>query len=606
MVHAVRSFLPQNTVGRMIVLAFAVGVVAGVGAIIFNLALAAGGRLMLDGMAGYRQPGAAGEQHYLTPSETPFRIWMLPLVAGLGGLLSGLLVYFTAREAGGHGTDAAIDAYHNHEGRISLRVPLVKIVASGLTLGSGGSGGREGPIAQIGAGFGSFLGTALGLSSRERRILLSAGIGAGVGSIFHAPLAGALFAAEVFYSESEFEADGLIPAAVATIVSYSVFSLHSGFEPLFATGAFAFTTLWELLPYTVLALLVTLGAGLFVITFYGVHARFDALPIPPWARPMVGGVLAAMVGIGLYFALDRDAGTLDVLSYGYGTLQASLTGSVAVSLLLAVALGKMLTTSLSIGSGGSAGVFGPSMVIGGCLGGVVGTLGHQWFPDLVPNPGAYVLVGMAGFFTAAAKTPISTIVMVSEMTGTYSLLLPSLWVAALAMVFGRPFKLYRSQVPTRLESAAHKDELFVDVLEGMRVADILEDVPFTTVRETDSLDVLVRVFGRTTQHYFPVLDDEGQMTGILSANDVRQVIEERDVGTVVIANDIAQTDVVSVTPSNTLDRALKRFVATDVDSLPVVAEDDPRKVVGMLSRRNLIRAYEHARDEFLQRRAASE
>lgn len=599
-----RAPLPSNPVGRMLVLSFAVGVAAGLGAIVFNLALAAGERLLLDGIAGYRQATAANEHSYLQRGTTEFRVWLLPAVAALGGLLSGLLVYWFAREAGGHGTDSAIDAYHNQEGRISFRVPLVKIIASALTLGSGGSGGREGPIAQIGAGFGSYLGTALGLSSRERRILLAAGIGAGVGSIFHAPLAGALFAAEVFYSESEFEADGLIPAAVATIVGYSVFSLHSGFEPLFATGDFEFHTR-ELVPYAVLALVVTLGAGLFVTSFYGIHGWFDRLPMPAWARPMVGGVLTAMVGVGLYFWFGRDAGVLDVLSFGYGTLQESLTGQVGIGLLLALALGKMLTTSLSIGSGGSGGVFGPSMVIGGALGGVVGNLGHQWFPSIVVYPQAYVLVGMAGFFTAAAKTPISTIVMVSEMTGTYSLLVPSLWVAALAMLFGRPFKLYRSQVGTRLDSAAHKDELFVDVLEGIKVADILEDTSFETVRETDGLDRLVEVFGRTTQHYFPVLDHEGRMTGILSANDVRQCLDERSVGSMVIANDICSTDVVTVSPSNTLSRALKRFVATDVDSLPVVAEDDPDTVVSMLSRRHLIRAYETARDEFLQRRSDS-
>ena len=586
-------------------LSFAVGVAAGLGAIVFNLALAAGERLLLDGMAGYRQPRAAGEHSYLDHGAAEFRVWLLPAVAALGGLLSGVLVYWLAREAGGHGTDSAIDAYHNKEGRISFRVPLVKIVASALTLGSGGSGGREGPIAQIGAGFGSYLGSVLGLSSRERRILLAAGIGAGVGSIFHAPLAGALFAAEVFYSESEFEADGLIPAAVATIVGYSVFSLHTGFEPLFETGAFKFQTLWELVPYAVLALVVTLGAGLFVVLFYGIHGRFDRARIPAWLRPMVGGLLTALVGLGLYFWLGKDAGVLDVLSFGYGTLQQSLTGTVGIGLLLALALGKMLTTSLSIGSGGSGGVFGPSMVIGGALGGVVGNVGHQWFPTIVTHPGAYVLVGMAGFFTAAAKTPISTIVMVSEMTGTYSLLVPSLWVAALAMLFGRPFKLYRSQVGTRLDSAAHKDELFVDVLEGMKVADILEDTPFETVRENDGLDHLVTVFGRTTQHYFPVLDGDGKMTGILSANDVRQVLDERSVGSMVIANDICSSEVVTITPSNTLSRALKRFVATDVDSLPVVAEDDPDRVISMLSRRHLIRAYEKARDEFLQRRADS-
>eukprot|EP00904_Undaria_pinnatifida_P001908 jgi/Undpi1/11718/HiC_scaffold_37.g14013.m1 len=594
-----------SRVSRLTILSLLVGLVAGLGAIVFNLALSAGTRLFLDGMAGYRQPGAANEHEILDQGSTAFSPWMLPVVATIGGLLSGLLVWWTAREASGHGTDAAIDAYHNKEGRIRLRVPIIKIVASALTLGSGGSGGREGPIAQIGAGFGSYLGTALGLSDKERRILLAAGIGAGVGSIFHAPLAGALFAVEVFYSESEFEADGLIPAAVATIVGYSVFSLWTGFEPLFDTPDFRFHTLWELVPFTVLAAVVTLAAALFVFVFYGCHNGFErSRKIPDWAKPMVGAMATGLIGLSLFSAFD-DSAVLDVLSFGYGTLQDGLLGDpkITVPILLAIALGKILTTSLSIGSGGSGGVFGPSMVIGGCTGGVVGLIGNQWFPEVIRDPGAYILVGMAGFFTAAAKTPISTIVMVSEMTGNYHLLVPSLWVAALAVLFGRRIRLYRSQVPTRLQSNAHKDEMFVDVLEGMTVADVMDSSPeFETVRRTTSLQKLVTIFTETTQHYFPVLDDDDRMVAILSANDVRRFVQEQGVGTVVIADDIAVQEVVTVTASTPLEQALNRFVSLDVDSLPIVEEDDDTRVITMLGRRQVMQAYQGARADWIARR----
>jgi CIC family chloride channel protein len=240
-------------VGRRLIFGFMVGVVAGLGAIVFNLACAAVSQVLLDGVAGYRPEQPSGEHEFFGPTSTTIRVWLLPVCAALGGLLSGLVVYLLAPEAAGHGTDAAIDAYHNRRGRISHEVPLVKLVASALTIGSGGSGGREGPIAQIGAGFGSLLADLFKLPARERRILLASGIGAGVGSIFHAPLAGALFAAEILYSDAVFETDALIPAAVATIVAYCVFSLHSGFEPLFTTPAFAFHSPWELVPYTVLA-----------------------------------------------------------------------------------------------------------------------------------------------------------------------------------------------------------------------------------------------------------------------------------------------------------------------------------------------------------------
>lgn len=582
-------------VGNLLGMGFVIGVVAGLGAIVFNLACATASHYFLDVVAGYRQATPAGEKHYFEPSDTEFSVWWIPALAALGGLLSGLIVKWLAPDAKGHGTDSAIEAFHQREGHVPLRVSLVKIVASALTIGSGGSGGREGPIAQIGAGFGSFLATRFGMSARTRRIMLASGMGAGVGSIFHAPLAGALFAAEIMYSDAEFESDALIPAAVSTIVGYCVFCLHSGFEPLFDTPEFALNSVWELVPYTVLAIFVTAAAALFIVVFYGIHDFCERARVPVVFKPMVGGGITGLIGVGL-FVWFEDIRVLDVLSFGYGTLQQALLGHAGITVLVILALGKMLTTSISIGSGGSGGVFGPSMVIGGCTGGIVGTLAHRWFPEIVVQPGAYVAVGMAGFFAAAGKVPISTLVMVSEMTGNYALLMPALWVSALAFVLSRNWNLYRSQVKNRLSSPAHKHEMFVDVLRGLRVDDLSGETEFESVRENTKLAEIVRLFARTTQHYFPVVDEEGRMTGILSANDVRQVIEDTAAGAVVIATDIAQSDVVTLSPEDDLETALQRFVTLDVDALPVVDSEDPQRVKCMLSRRHLILAYKAARE----------
>jgi CIC family chloride channel protein len=595
-------------VGRRIVLGFLVGIVAGLGAIVFNLACSAGSWFFLDSIAGYRPETPAGEHHFLGHTETPLRIWLLPLCAAVGGLLSGLIVARFAPEASGHGTDAAIDAYHRKDGRISAKVPLVKIIASALTIGSGGSGGREGPIAQIGAGFGAWLADRFGLSSRERRLLLASGMGAGVGSIFHAPLAGALFAAEIFYSEAEFESDALIPAAVSTIVGYSVFSSLTAFEPLFAEAPYTFDNPVELLLYAVVAVLVTLAAGLFVKVFYGIHDFCGRLRWPAGVLPMLGGLLTGLIGVAFYHLADRDVRVLDVLSFGYGTLEDALLGEAPIALLLMIGLGKMLTTSISIGSGGSGGVFGPSMVIGGAVGGTVGVLGEDWFPDIVAHPGSYALVGMAGFFAAAGKAPISTLVMVSEMTGNYRLIVPALWVSALAFLLGRPFKLYRSQVPTKVDSDAHRHELFVDLLADTRVQRLIDDgllqTGIATVHEATPLDGIVHLFAHTTQHYFPVVDDAGRMVAVLSANDVRRFIEDLHVGQSVIASDLANPDVVVLHPSTDLETALQRFVSLDVEALPVVAPDDGSRVLGLLSRRELIRHYQAVREDFRLRNRA--
>ena len=221
----------------------------------------------------------------LFPGTNPSRPWLLLIIPTVGGILSGWLVYTFAPEAEGHGTDAVIAAYHNHQGQIRPRVPMVKIVASALTIGSGGSGGREGPIAQIGAGFGSLLANLLRLGGKDRRILVAAGMGAGIAAIFRAPLAGALFAAEVLYCSPEFEPEVIMPAAIASVVSYCTFGLFAGWKPLFETPEISFTNPWELGPYLLLVLFMILLAMLYTRTFYGMTHLFRRLSLPTISGP---------------------------------------------------------------------------------------------------------------------------------------------------------------------------------------------------------------------------------------------------------------------------------------------------------------------------------
>lgn len=583
-----------HAVGRTVALSSLVGIVAGLGAIVFQYLCQYGSHFFLDMLAGLRMEGPAGEVSLIAPTAQRFLPWMLPIVAGFGGLLTGLIVQRFAPEAGGHGTDAAIDAFHRRAGVIRGRVPIVKTIASAITLGSGGSGGREGPIAQIGAGFGSFLATRLGLSERDRRILLAAGVGAGVGSIFRAPLAGALFAAEVLYSDSEFEADAIIPAAISTIIAYCVFSLKFGFGTLFDAPLFTFHSVIELLPYTVLAVVVALASGAFVKVFYGIHELFNRWRIPPALKPMVGGVLTGCLALVAYYSV-RDMRAFDVLSFGYGSIQHAMRGELPLTLLLVVAVGKVLTTSLSIGSGGSGGVFGPSMVIGGTLGGAVGLLAQQLMPGVVTQPGAYVVVGMAGFFSAAANTPISTLVMVSEMTGNYQLLLPALWVCALSYLLGRRWKLYRNQVASRLESPAHTGAILGGILKGVRVEEALGGRPLHTIRETASMSEMLQTCMTSSQHCFPVVDAAGQMTGLVTLAQVRQFLDDNGDDVLAIAHDLASKARSTLSPDDDLDEALQRLTVLDLEELPVVEVANGGHVLGILSRRDIIAVYARRR-----------
>ncbi len=579
-------------VWRWSLLFLSIGLIAGMGAIAFDFLTQLGLRVFLDGMAGYRPLPAPGEQHLFTPSTTVFNRWILLALPALGGLLSGWLVFRYAPEAEGHGTDAAIQAYHVKGGFIRGRVPLVKMIASAVTLTTGGSGGREGPIAQIGAGFGSFLATRLGLSARERRIMMAAGIGAGVGSIFRAPLAGALFAAEVLYRDPELEHEVIIPAGIASVVAYCVFCMVRGWGALFQSPSFTFQNPLELGPYTVLALVLVAGGGLYVRSFYGIAGLFKRLKIPRALKPALGGLCTGLIG----FFWPQT------LSFGYGFLQQALNGELSTAFLLVLAVGKIFTTSFSIGSGGSGGVFGPSVVIGGALGGAVGQLFHHLLPGVVGNPAAFVVVGMAGFFTSVSNTPISTIIIVSEMTGSYHLLLPSLLVCSIAYAASRPWTIFRSQVKNRIDSPAHAGEFFVDILQAIHVKDLMNRVrQVAAIPQSMSFMEFKRYFSESEQHYFPVVDQGGRLTGIFSVNDVRAVLFSPDIERLVVMKDIGTADIIATRPSEDLNSVLKKFTIKNIDSLPVVADADPGELLGMLSRREVMAYYNERLQEIKAR-----
>lgn len=559
-----------------------IGVIAGLGSVLFHYLCQVGIRLFLDQLAGYRPPPTAGESHLFPASSVPFNRWILLLLPAMGGIISGWIVYTFAPEAEGHGTDAAIEAYHNEGGFIRGRIPFIKTIASAITLTTGGSGGREGPIAQIGAGFGSFLATRFKFGDRERRIMLAAGMGAGIGSIFRAPLAGALFAAEVLYREPEFESEVIIPAGISSVVAYCVFCLFFGWGSLFEAQDFVFNNPLELGPYVILSLILAGTGILYVKCFYGVHNVSKRVNIPNHFKPAIGGLLTGTVG----FFLPQT------LSFGYGYAQMALDNQLPTMILLGIAFGKILTTSFSIGSGGSGGVFGPSVVIGGCLGGAVGRIFNVLLPHIVTEPGAFVVVGMAGFFAVVSNAPISTIIFVSEMTNSYHLLLPSLLVCLFGYLLSRKWTIYIKQVRSKVDSNAHRGEFFTDVLEEIKVKDL---EPYfrmpLTIPEDMHFSRFKKVFSSSDQHYFPVVDKDQKFIGIFSINDVRGVLFEREIDDVVLMRDIANYDIIFTTPSEDLNEVLKKFTIRNIQRIPVVEEEDHSHLLGMLDRREVIQAY---------------
>ncbi len=584
-----------RNVATWLVFGAILGVVAGLGAILFQMALEAVRLFCFESLIGIRPGHPGGEPpDFAFPLAHEFVPYLLVVLPALGGLAAGLLVTYLAPEARGHGTDAAIRAYHRQGGVIKARVPIVKFFATVLTMGTGGSGGREGPIAQIGAGFGSLLATRFGLGVKYRRMLLAAGLGAGVGAIFRAPLAGALFAAEVLYSDPEVESEVILPAAVTTIIAYAVFAAKYGYGHMFtSTQQFGFSNPLELLPYLVLALIVAAAALVYIQVFYGTEALFERIQLPRWLKPAIGGAMTGALGLALFWMSD-DVRALDVLSTGYGVLQDVIGGvpGIGVGLLLLIAGGKVLTTSLTIGSGGSAGVFGPSMVIGGTLGAAVGEVLHGFFPEMVTHPASFAIVGMAGFFAAAAKTPISTVVMVSEMTGNYQLLVPSVWVCALAYLVGRRWTIFRSQVRSKVHSPAHFGEYAMAIMGSTRVAEIYKrDRRFVTVTPDATLSDVVQATSGTRQRVFPIVDRRGCLVGGLHLPELLHAIETDPAASrKTCVRTIAHVPM-TVCLGDDIAKAHRIMSSLAADEVMVVDDLQPDRIVGVLAASDVLLAY---------------
>ncbi len=570
--------------GRWVLRFVMIGIVAGTGAVIFHYLCGLGMHYFLDMMAGYRPDLPAGEHLLLPNTQTPFNRWVLLILPACGGLISGLIVYTFAPEAEGHGTDAAIDAYHNKGGMIRSRIPFVKTIASTITLTTGGSGGREGPIAQIGAGFGSFLARKFKLSERERRIMMAAGISAGVASIFRAPLAGALFAAEVLYRDPDFESEVIIPAGISSVVAYCIFCLVFGWGSLFDSPGFKFQNPLELGPYIILSGVLVLTGILYIKIFYGVTGLFKKFSTPNFLKPALGGLITGIIGFFLPYTL----------AFGYGYIQKAIFNEIAISTLLLLAIGKIFTTSFSIGSGGSGGVFGPSIVIGGAMGGAVGKLFNLFMPSVVASPGSFVIVGMAGFFAAVSNTPISTIIFIGEISNSYHLLLPSLLVCSLCYLLCRKWTIFKNQVKSRVDSPAHAGEFMMDILETLKVGNLgclVKDV--VCVNEDMSFSEFKKFFTQTKQHYFPVLNHEGKFCGIFSSTDIREVLFTHHIEDLVIMRDVMVNDIISTTSSEDLNTVLLKLTQKNIDALPVIDEKDPSRLIGMIYRRDIISYYNH-------------
>jgi len=498
----------------------------------------------------------------------------------VGGALVGPLVYFLAREAKGHGVPEVMEAVALKGGIIRKRLVVVKSLASALSIGSGGSVGREGPIVHIGSAIGSAVGQVTGVTARHMRTFVGCGAAAGIAATFNTPIAGAIFANEVILGE--FGIASFSPIVVASVAATVISRLFLGNYPAFTVPEYELASNWEFLGYAVLGLCAAPVAVSFIRMLYFSEDFFARLKFPEYAKPMLGGALIGLTAIFLP----------QVMGVGYDTIQPALNGRLAWSLLLVLLFSKMLATSITLGSGGSGGIFAPSLFLGSALGGVIGWLFHWLFPGSTAGPGAYSLVGMGSLVAGTTHAPITAMLIIFEMTSDYKIILPLMISCVIASKLSSwlcPESIYTMKLARRGVSLSGGRE--VNIMRSLRVADVMQENP-KCFREDTPLDEMLPEMIASEQFQFPILDKSGRFLGVVSLSDVRSVLfEEPFVKRLFVAMDILDVNYPTVTSDDNLLEAVKKFDSLSKNQIPVVSPRDRGVLLGMISRQDVFTAY---------------
>jgi CIC family chloride channel protein len=522
----------------------------------------------------------------------------LLLVMGIAGFVVGFIVDKWASEAKGHGVPEVMEAIAMRGGRIRPRVAAAKVLASSLTIGAGGSAGREGPIVQVGSALGSTVGQLLHFSNERVQTLVACGAAAGIAATFNAPIAGAIFALEVVLGRFTVRNFG---AVVLSSVSASIVSrIFLSDKPAFAVPAYPLSHLGELPIYVVLGVLSAFVAVAFIRVLYFAEAKFDGWKISQPVKAAIGMILTAVVALLLP---GRE-----VLGPGLHFIGEAIAENVSLSLGMMAALLflKLLATTFTLGSGNSGGVFAPGLFMGAVLGGIVGTIANSLWPEIAVNPGAYAIVGMAAVFSGAARAPITAILIVFEMSNDYKLILPLMLATVLSTFLAEA--LFKESIYTlklKLKGISLQGGRDVDVLQGVTVGEVMTR-ELHTISTSTTLTELSDVFAQTHRHGLLILDDAGKLWGLVTVTDLDRAVEEkRPRSTVVTEIGTPLEKLMVAHPDETLAEALARMGVRGFGRLPVVSRDDPSRLLGLIRRSDIIRAYNMAlaRRAELQHRA---
>lgn len=572
-----------------------IGILAGSCAILFSYALAYAEYLTFRLLAGVETLHPPGEIHVDPGLATtaasavgnPYVLFFMPI---LGGLAVGVITRYFCAETSGAGTDDLIRAFHRREGQIEGKVPFFKALGTIFTLSTGGSGGREGPTAFIGAGLGSWVARLLNAGPRARRTLLLAGTAAGLGAIFKAPLGGAMVAVEIIYKE-DFESDSLVPCILASVTGYLVFTGIVGQGSMFQLSELiALNDFREILIYVMLGLVCYSVGYFYVRIFHLVGGMFQGMRIPLILKPALGGAFVGCVALVFPTAIGGGMGFLyDVLN-GRSPYPGAENMLWVAGMFLLIAVLKIFTTSFTIGSGGSGGVFAPSLFIGAMIGGFVASVTDFLLPAWEISFAPFMVVGMGSFFAGVARAPFASMIMVCDLVGTYALLPPLMIVSMIAFVLSHKWSLYKEQLTNRFKSPAHFWDMQLDVLNQLRIQDHFPELRNEAIVErTRLLGDMEEISFELQASDFIVVDAQRKYYGMISLKKVRITSEMNEIRGLITVDDAADTGIATVSPDDSLARALRVITESDIDKCAVC--DAEQRVLGYIRYHDIFAIY---------------
>ena len=569
-IYSVFSRLISDEIAIMTVLGIIVGLAGGFGAIGF--------RYLIDFFQAISY-GSTGELLDVV-SSIPwyFRIG----IPALGGLVVGPVVYFLAREAKGHGVPEVMEAVAMKYGIIRKRIVFIKTLVSAICIGTGGSVGREGPIVQIGSAVGSALGQVLKVSENRMRTLVGCGAAAGIAATFNAPIAGSIFALEIVLGE--FGVATFSPVIISAVTATAVSRHFLGDSPAFIVPAYQLVSAVEFPLYALMGLFCALVGVAFTILLYRGEDIFDYLKFPEYLKAALGGLMLGAMGLAFP----------QILGIGYGAIDMALAQELSWWLMFLLVIGKILATSITIGSGGSGGIFAPSLFLGAMAGGFFGGIVHHLFPTITASPGAYSIVGMGAVVAATTHGPLSAILILFEMTGDYKIILPLMITCIISrLMAGKLLKesIYTFKLSRRGVDIRSGKE--VNVLKSISVKDVM-NAEIETMPESLSLREFTEKISETKYNSFPVVNNKGELTGVLSFLDYNTTFFNEDLKDLVVVKDLATEDVVTISVDDNIYNALEQITLRDFSILPVVSPNNSLQLLGVLTRKDILDAYDRA------------